>query len=327
MARDMFFAFFYLALLATAGIFGYFEYSHDIHGRVNASLNLELSHHHLLSTPILTDSNVPGFKAYGHIPTLGHQHPLANTARPLITYAYTESPSSRENLMFFLDNGLHGDADFVFILNGATDVGQFIPGKSNIHDNLWKKYSRFITLDAVIRGPFVPRWSRSCWSDVFLSRVTKDVKLVGTTANCLPKFHIHSMIWATDSIGMELLLNTPQGLARHGGDQRVALGGCYRDKVEALYGVVQATTAIKEAGYQVDALMAVFHESKDYGEDCAKDSLEDILWDNKHYYGTSIHPYETLFVTVNHDTDPITIARLTEWHYSGSMNGSWDVCG
>lgn len=117
--------------------------------------------------------------------------------RPLISYAYAESESGRANFKYFLSQGLHGAADFVFIINGETDAADLIPHKPNIRvvrrnntcfdlgahgevlreDGLWKKYKRFITLNASIRGPFVPRWSRSCWSDVYLGRLTEKVKV------------------------------------------------------------------------------------------------------------------------------------------------------
>lgn len=50
-------------------------------------------------------------------------------------------------------------------------------------DDLWKKYKRFITLNASIRGPFFPVYaSSSCWSDVFLNRVTEKVKVRNSSA-------------------------------------------------------------------------------------------------------------------------------------------------
>lgn len=45
-------------------------------------------------------------------------------------------------------------------------------------DGLWKKYKRFITLNASIRGPFLPAYSSgACWSDVFLGRITEKIKV------------------------------------------------------------------------------------------------------------------------------------------------------
>ena len=112
-------------------------------------------------------------------------------------YAYKESENARRNLIFFLHQGLHGAADFIFILNGETDAADWIPALDNVRvvrrpnlcfdlgafgevlrdGDLWRRYRRFITLNASIRGPFVPTWSDKCWSDAYLERVTEDVKV------------------------------------------------------------------------------------------------------------------------------------------------------
>jgi len=44
-------------------------------------------------------------------------------------------------------------------------------------DDLYRRYKRFIMLNASIRGPFVPFWSRNCWSDVYTSRVNDRTKV------------------------------------------------------------------------------------------------------------------------------------------------------
>lgn len=132
--------------------------------------------------------------------------------RPLILYAYAESENARANLEFFLKKGLHGRADFVFIFNGeAPEAVRLIPTKrSNVRivqrDNtcydigsfgkvlrsqikvggdgnngkgvpLWHRYKWFITMNASIRGPFLPMWSEECWTDAFLRKVTDDTKV------------------------------------------------------------------------------------------------------------------------------------------------------
>ena len=78
------------------------------------------------------------------------------------------------------------------------------------------------------------------------------------------------MIWATDDVGMELMLfrrrweetdnpgpeNLIEGMSRPG----VALQGCYNDRNAAIGAEVGATSAIRNAGYEVSALMAAFHK-------------------------------------------------------------------
>lgn len=119
--------------------------------------------------------------------------------RPLILYAYTEASrgDARKNLEFFIAHGLHAAADFLFIFNGETDAQELLPLNPNIRyikrqnachdlgaygevllkDDLYIKYKRFIMLNASIRGPFLPYWSELCWTDMFLKRITDEVKV------------------------------------------------------------------------------------------------------------------------------------------------------
>lgn len=122
--------------------------------------------------------------------------------RPLVVYAYAESDNARDNLKFFLQRGLHAQADFIFIFNGETDASDLVPknlenikvvkrentcydigafGQILAKDGLWMRYKRFITLNASLRGPFVPVWSNDCWTDAFLSKITDEVKVCART--------------------------------------------------------------------------------------------------------------------------------------------------
>lgn len=115
-------------------------------------------------------------------------------------YAYYESDYARQNLGFFLRHALHGAADFIFIFNGDTDADDLVPvERENIkvikranecfdlgayaevlmanNSTLFKKHKRFITLNASVRGPFMPYWSIDCWSDALLRKVTDKVKV------------------------------------------------------------------------------------------------------------------------------------------------------
>lgn len=128
--------------------------------------------------------------------------------RPLITYVYSESDSAKANIEFFIKHGLHGGADFIFILNGQTKIDKIIPSdRPNVRfinrpntcfdlgahaevllkDDLYKKYKRFILLNASIRGPYLPYWSGSCWSDLYLKRVTEQVKVWMRTPTLIPE--------------------------------------------------------------------------------------------------------------------------------------------
>ncbi|RYP21193.1 hypothetical protein DL765_002332 [Monosporascus sp. GIB2] len=311
-----------------------------------------------LQSSILADSVGPGATSIGKDgqpqSSIAIDNANAAKSRPLILYAYSETENARENLRYFVANGLHGAADFVFVLNGPTDAAPtLIPrGRPNVRvvswpntcydlgshgevlrkDGLWKGYDRFILLNASVRGPFVPYWSGACWSDVYLDRVTEKAKLVGMTVNCRPQMHVQSMVWATDSAGMELLLYPRRDESEGDGGRLVALQGCYDEKDVAIGAEVGATAAIRGAGYEVDAMMAAFHGGSSGWDYCESEagigaSAGDVLFDGA-YFGTNVHPYETVFFKANRGIDPRTLDLLSAWHQSGHMgNGSWEACG
>ena len=128
---------------------------------------------------------------------------LARPDVPLVSYVYTESEYARINLQFFVSHGLHAAADFVFIFNGPTNADEMIPrdkpnikiikrkntcydlGSHNEVLNARKRggkalrdiYQRFILMNASVRGPFVPHWSKECWTEAYLSKLNDRVKV------------------------------------------------------------------------------------------------------------------------------------------------------
>jgi hypothetical protein len=272
--------------------------------------------------------------------------------RPLVLYAYSETPSSRANALFFLKNGLHASADFIFILNGETDFELLLPeGVPNIkfikRDNtcydlgaygevlrnnnkeLARKYKRFILLNSSIRGPFQPVWSKGCWSKLYLDRLSDKVKLVGMSYSCIVTRHVQSMIIATDNIGIDILLggdptdtsNTPDILhAQEYGnpDSLLGLSTCYTTRYRAVSAEISLTNLIYKAGYNVSVLMTAASTSPSFYEHCTIPEGWEFL---------DVHPYESLFVKANRDIymDPSIIKKLTNIHYKLNYS-SWEVC-
>ncbi|KAG9239364.1 hypothetical protein BJ875DRAFT_448537 [Amylocarpus encephaloides] len=284
--------------------------------------------------------------------------------RPLVLYAYADGndENARTNLEFFLKHGLHNRADFVFILNGETSAKDLIPQAKNIRyvqrsndcydmgaysevlqkDDLYKNYKRFIMLNASIRGPFMPYYAEGCWSDMYLGRVTDQVKLIGMTVNCSPTLHVQSMILATDITGLEVLLypsdktlaayhaDPPKTYYQNGRslpDQVPGMNGCFHDWLSAVTAEISLTTLLHRAGYTVDVMMSGFHGVGDgsleaYENICV--DVGDILWQNK-YYGINIHPFETIFIKSNRNIAPLTLERHSEW-VRASGYSSYDHC-
>jgi hypothetical protein len=88
---------------------------------------------------------------------------------------------------------------------------------------LYRSHQRFILINASLRGPFIPFWSRECWSDAYLRQLDeldhmgRQVKLVGMTFNCWSMSepghrHVQSMLLATDQVGMGIWLGKRKGL-------------------------------------------------------------------------------------------------------------------
>ncbi|KAF3281546.1 hypothetical protein TWF970_002103 [Orbilia oligospora] len=253
--------------------------------------------------------------------------------RPLILYAYHESPNARQNAIFFIHHGLHSAADFIFILNGHTNLTLLIPSAPNIriiqrtntcydlgaygevltsnNSELINKYNKFILLNGSIRGPFLPTWSRECWSDAYLAKVTDRNKLVGMTFNCEPIYgvrHLQSMIFATDRIGINTLLSV--------------MSTCFPNWLSAVYGESNSTRAIINAGYTVSAMMTSFASQENYADECKHG---DILLEGA-YFGDNLHPYETIFQKANRDFGKDVLSRLTEWTDLAGYS-SYEVCG
>jgi hypothetical protein len=164
------------------------------------------------------------------------------------------------------------------------------------------------------------------------------LQLVGMTANCWPTFHVQSMIWATDLVGMEILLFPPQSaldyLAEHPvtylqsseseNKQLPGINGCFHNWDSAVRAEISSTSLIWAAGYKVDAMMAAYQGQESYrtGKSCSGNS--DVLWDGK-YWGTNMGFYETLFMKSNRNVDPTGLKMQTEW-MSGREYRSYDHC-
>ncbi len=150
------------------------------------------------------------------------------------------------------------------------------------------------------------------------------------------------MIWATDIYGLEVLLHPPQHaldyFQKHPmefprgrypplpGDelQLPGINNCFHTWETAVAAEVGSTALVRAAGYKVDVIMAAFHGNKEYekGETCKKNG--DVLFEGK-YWGTNVHPFETLFMKSHREMDEITLEMHTQW-VDGNGYSSWDVC-
>ncbi|KAH8901746.1 hypothetical protein GQ53DRAFT_674961 [Thozetella sp. PMI_491] len=292
-------------------------------------------------------SNLTPLEQLRQLNTLIPPSLLPSHDRPLVLYVYAQSETSRENLEFFVKLGLHQHADFIFVFNGESDAIDLIPQLPNVRtvqrentcydlgtygqilqqDNLWKKYSRFITINASVRGPFLPAYATSCWTDYFLNKVTDKVKLVGTTFSCGPRPHAQSMVWATDSVGMAILLDRKLALEQSVDDfwataeNPVGLSGCYENRSVAVHAEIGTTRLIRSQGYEIDVMMTAFQAEPDIETYCeVHNGTGDVMY-NGSYFGANLHPYEAIFAKTNRGIDEVLMRVLTQWHLQAAEKG------
>lgn len=223
---------------------------------------------------------------------------------------------NKASLEFFIKNAISMNADvkFYIIVNGAFLDNPDIQNRPNVHverrENLghdfgawssvlhkliphFKAQDKFIFLNDTVLGPFMPRYVQSTWYSCFTSRLSDQVKLSGLTKNYHSLgTHIQSMAFCTDYVGLEILLS--EGIFHSEPHLYVADYNISRMYFIKKY-EIGMTQLIETAGYKTEALYMAEH---------AKLSTPDVWYLNK-YFGTTIHPLETMFVKVNRIYTPI----------------------
>ena len=157
-------------------------------------------------------------------------------------YAYYEKDELyKNNLKYFLQNGLLPEVDYYIIINGICNVD--IPPLDNItvikrenkgydfgaysyaiNNIIKQKYDYYFFMNTSVCGPYL-KDNKKPWTKYFLELFQKDVKIVGTTINifCFNKFesynlqdiykkdlpftHIQSMFFCIDAEYFEYLKN------------------------------------------------------------------------------------------------------------------------
>jgi hypothetical protein len=148
------------------------------------------------------------------------------------------------------------------------------------------------------------------------------------------------MIWATDIIGLTTLLFpsasaisqlslAPLLSASIDVERPIpapfpGINACFHKWGDAVAAEVGSSAIIKASGYKLDVMMSAYHGSTTYEKDCNSSVNGDVLFDKK-YFGTNVHPFETVFIKTNRDIDPVGLMRLTEWT-KGRKYSSFDFC-
>lgn len=138
--------------------------------------------------------------------------PFGNNNKKVLYFAYYEKDEmSKDNLRFFLNNGLLDSVDHFFVINGECSVP--IPNQKNVfvirRENIGYDFGAFayviqkydlsgydyhIFCNTSVRGPFLPPMScNRDWTKRFIQLLDNETKLVGTTINIFSGSYYNSL--------------------------------------------------------------------------------------------------------------------------------------
>jgi hypothetical protein len=237
---------------------------------------------------------------------------------------YEKNDTYKENLNYFINNGIYDNIDYFIIINGNCTID--IPKKQNINvvyrENkgydfgawnycvnqiLKKSYDYYIFLNSSVRGPYLD--NNKNWLDEYLKLFNDpDVKLVGSSINIYintpqnfdsnlleklykskgPYTHVQSMFFILSSEGFEFL--KINDFFNKDYDNFIDL---------IIYKEIGMSQMILKNNWNINCILSKY-SNYDYRKvnDNFNPTGTDPYWKNA-YFGESINPYEVIFYKNN----------------------------
>jgi len=235
----------------------------------------------------------------------------ANIMKTLVLFVFHEYNDRVKN---FIDKSVfkNDNVDFLFICN-KKDINITIPEyvsiikRDNIgydfggwsegifHNNNYKKYDYFIFVNSSVIGPFL-RDKTERWTDIFITALNDDIKLFGSTINCIdnPKTdcHIQSYIFSMDK-------NTLQYLIDKELFSKTNVANTFDEAV--IDKEIRMSRLIIENGWNIGCLMPIYKEVDfRFKDGLPKDVLfkKDIMYDNFYKEGV-FNEFDNIFIKGN----------------------------
>ena len=269
-----------------------------------------------------------------------------------IYHYYELNDQYKDNLIYFLSKSWNKNVDFFIIIAGNSKIS--IPKKENIHivevENKnhdyggysylinnglisIKKYDLYFFINSSVRGPFLPSYVESDWSEFFVNKANNGYDLIGTTINNLPSnskyseqyipsksytddlSHVQTTVYAITNKAFNYLID----IGFYEENKKLS-----KNEVIAKY-EIGLTKKIKLGGFKVSSLIRPSKAFKKNYENMSCDS-GDILG-VKSYYCRTLNSFETMFIKTNrgllsnNDLHSITFTSLID---SEDMIGDWD---
>lgn len=248
----------------------------------------------------------------------------------IIFYHYYEKDISYiENYIHFLIFGYSKDVDYLIIIAGehsipiieASNIKYiFTENKNNDYggyalaltaNQIIDHYEYFFFLNSSMRGPFLPNYVTTHWTELFLSKLSPDVGIVGSTINILSTASPHSGTYKEYYGGSSpythvqttcyLIPRNIINLLMENNFYRTDL--IYtKDEVIPHY-ELHLSQLILSKGFNIKCLLPEYNKI-DYRERHHDINPTSNGGDPCYYYGyfgRAAHPYETIFTKANRD--------------------------
>lgn len=258
-----------------------------------------------------------------------------------VIYHYFEKDRSyRDNLIYFLANGICEEADFFVIISGdcSFDLPEFenvryidAPNRNNdfggyaayARDHFCDSYDYHVFVNSSVRGPFLPVYYEGSWTKVFTRRLSGDTHLVGGSINVInPHSDILKAYKETfpDREFDAHVQTTAYALTREALAHLIDRGfyALERelDKFEVIvHYELHLSSEIMHRGWKINAILPVY-ENVDYvGGGVMPENMSarhgDVLWKSS-FYSRSLSPLEAVFIKTNRDMiDEVDLASFT----------------
>jgi hypothetical protein len=254
----------------------------------------------------------------------------------LVLYALADNDQHAiPNFAFFLKSAISRDtrSRYIIILQGFSQESRSklpsLPSHAEyvLHSNQcydwgtygwmlqsgmvnWRKFKFFLFINSSVRGPFLESYFRGHWTDPFLSLLRGRVKLVGPTISCegspfqgnvqghwRKNPHVQSYAFATDIIGLDVLLQDPNVFT------------CHSDRWDAIYySELGSSEAMFKAGYSIDCFLLRYANMRWENTTPCLDDKNPLF-----NYELPVDPLEVMFVKFKHDIQPAMVAKYSEW--------------
>jgi hypothetical protein len=252
-----------------------------------------------------------------------------NRANAVIYHYFEKDATYKENLIFFLTVGIHDEADYFIVISGNcslalptyknvtyirtenwnNDFGGYIKFVSDYFPN---PYTHFIFINSSVRGPFLPDYSEQNWIDIFVSRLRKDVHLVGASINTLSGTSSHSRKYQEIYKALPSyshVQTTAYALTAEAMQHLISIGfydvkrELSKKEVIASYELRMSHEIIKK-GWNISTILPVYN-TIDYRDIAITDNnfssvKGDVLYKGS-FFGRTLSPIEAMFVKVNRD--------------------------